>query len=564
VALVAALAMAGLIVGSLSPPQQASAATSEFELLAEIRLPNTAADWINVPVTVAGSTVFVADDSRIYTMGVDQLTLDDTLTLPSGAGTISPWGATSLGGKAFFAYRTRQVVAVDASTKAVTVIPAVCGSGARIVPWITTYADRVYVGCDTAAFVARIDPVSLTVDDTFATGAQNKAMTVVDDTAYITNDGGNSVTPVDLRTDPPTPASTIAVGTRPHYATSFDDTVFVTNYGSSNMSVIKTTVAPPTTSTISVGSAPVPVAACGTGIYTARRGTSEVMYVNPVTQAVQSINSPAFSDPHNLSADQGTVWVLSVNNDRVATIDCDSRTVDDSVSLSAAADWPISIAFSPYRTFVTSVGGTNGYLSVIQTGTPPTPNQPDPPPPVMSSPPASVAAIAGDGSAAVSWTAPVSSGSFAVSHYLATSSPSGRTCLVAAPALACEVRGLSNGTAYTFTVKALTGAGWSDASTPSSAVTPEATPKPTITITGSREGQRIEVSGATTGFGMGGELKPWIRPTAMDSFTQGAATILVGMDGTFEWVRRAGRQVSVYVATPDGSVRSNTVTIRGR
>jgi hypothetical protein len=83
--------------------------------------------------------------------------------------------------------------------------------------------------------------------------------------------------------------------------------------------------------------------------------------------------------------------------------------------------------------------------------------------------------------------------------------------------------------------------------------------KPSITITGSRDGDRIAVTGTTTGFGMGGELKPWLRLAGQGSFTQGVATILVSMDGSFNWGRRAWRQVSVYVATPAGDVRSNTV-----
>lgn len=61
--------------------------------------------------------------------------------------------------------------------------------------------------------------------------------------------------------------------------------------------------------------------------------------------------------------------------------------------------------------------------------------------------------------------------------------------------------------------------------------------------------------GRTTGFGMGGELQPWICPAGKAAFTQGVVNILVGVDGTFEWGRRAGKPVSVYAQTPYGSLR---------
>ena len=200
-------------------------------------------------------------------------------------------------------------------------------------------------------------------------------------------------------------------------------------------------------------------------------------------------------------------------------------------------------------------GYLNGTSSVTGQALPP-------PPPVPSSEPLDVAAVPGDASALVSWSAPASSGSFPVTYYLATSSPGGRTCLTSS--LSCTVAGLTNGTAYTFRVQALTGAGWSPSSDPSEAVTPVAVPRLTVTITGAREGKRISVSGSTTGMGMGAILHPWVRLAGQSTYSQGSAEVLVSMDGTFAWSRRAGREASVYMQTPDGSVRSNTVVITGR
>ena len=135
---------------------------------------------------------------------------------------------------------------------------------------------------------------------------------------------------------------------------------------------------------------------------------------------------------------------------------------------------------------------------------------------------------------------------------------------MAASALECEVVGLTNGTAYTFAVKALTGAGWSAASEPSNAVVPRESAGPSIVIMGSRDEKRIEVTGTTTGFGMGAILNPWVRLAGQSAYAQGSAQVLVSTDGTFAWSRKTGKKVSVYMQTPDASVRSNTVTIRAR
>jgi hypothetical protein len=83
-------------------------------------------------------------------------------------------------------------------------------------------------------------------------------------------------------------------------------------------------------------------------------------------------------------------------------------------------------------------------------------------------------------------------------------------------------------------------------------------------ITGSRDGGRIQIGGTTTGFGTGGELLPWVRLAGQGAYSAGSRTILVGMDGTFEWSRRSAKRASVYVATPTGDVRSNSVTIAAR
>lgn len=83
-------------------------------------------------------------------------------------------------------------------------------------------------------------------------------------------------------------------------------------------------------------------------------------------------------------------------------------------------------------------------------------------------------ATAGDAQASVTFTAPASNGGAAITTYTATANSGGAFGTCAGPA-ACTITvlGLTNGTAYTFTVTATNGAGTSTASSASNSVTPK-------------------------------------------------------------------------------------------
>ena len=101
-------------------------------------------------------------------------------------------------------------------------------------------------------------------------------------------------------------------------------------------------------------------------------------------------------------------------------------------------------------------------------------------PNTVPGPPTSVVATAGNASASVAFVAPTNNGGSAITGYTVTSSPGGITATGATSPI--NVTGLTNGTAYTFTVVATNAIGNSVASSASTAVTPVAV-CPTSTVT---------------------------------------------------------------------------------
>ena len=93
-------------------------------------------------------------------------------------------------------------------------------------------------------------------------------------------------------------------------------------------------------------------------------------------------------------------------------------------------------------------------------------------PNTVPDPPTSVVATAGNASASVAFVAPTNNGGSAITGYSVTSSPGGITATGATSPI--NVTGLTNGTAYTFSVVATNAIGNSSPSTASSAVTPSA------------------------------------------------------------------------------------------
>ena len=114
--------------------------------------------------------------------------------------------------------------------------------------------------------------------------------------------------------------------------------------------------------------------------------------------------------------------------------------------------------------------------------------------------PTAVTSTFGNGSATVSFTAPTGDGGLAVTAYLVTAGPGGAT--QACTSSPCTVTGLTNGTAYTFTVHATNLVGNSAESAPSNAVTPATVPGVPGSVTvvrGDQSAQITFVAPATNG-----------------------------------------------------------------
>ncbi|WP_415374089.1 DUF1566 domain-containing protein [Patiriisocius sp. Uisw_017] len=148
------------------------------------------------------------------------------------------------------------------------------------------------------------------------------------------------------------------------------------------------------------------------------------------------------------------------------------------------------------------------------------------PPATVPDAPTIGTAIAGDAQASVFFTAPISDGGSAITGYTATSSPGGFTGTGTSP---ITVTGLSNGTAYTFSVTATNAIGTSNPSSASNLVT--------LTLT----------TGATIGDLRDGGIVFWVDPT---DNTKGKVCMLAVDEEIANWYDAISR---IYTNTDTGT-----------
>lgn len=210
-----------------------------------------------------------------------------------------------------------------------------------------------------------------------------------------------------------------------------------------------------------------------------------------------------------------------------------------------------------------SWGPTSAASGAVTPLAPPSPGPGPAPTPIAPGVPRDASATAGDERARVTWTVPSYAGSGPISVYRVTASPGGETCFVDAPATACTVRDLINGTPYTFRVQALNEGGWSQPAT-TSPVTPQGPSRPHITLdpgerTANGINDLVSTRGETTGIPAGSRLTPYVRSSREGEYRAGVADVVVSADGSFRWSREVRKSKPLFAYMVYERAESNTV-----
>ncbi len=178
------------------------------------------------------------------------------------------------------------------------------------------------------------------------------------------------------------------------------------------------------------------------------------------------------------------------------------------------------------------------------------------PPTSAPSAPTAATATADNGTATVSFTQPTSDGGSAIIDYTVTSQPDGLTATGTASPV--TVVGLTNGTAYTFTVTARNVVGSSAASPPSNSVTPQApatVPTAPTNLTGTAGNALVSLSWSAPSSNGGAAITDYIiqyRPTGStiwitynDGVSTATATTVSGLSNAtaYDFVVTASNSV---------------------
>jgi hypothetical protein len=156
--------------------------------------------------------------------------------------------------------------------------------------------------------------------------------------------------------------------------------------------------------------------------------------------------------------------------------------------------------------------------------------------PALPGAPVTPSVIAGDTQATISWSVPSSGGNPV--RYIVTNSLDSRTCTVLAPLTSCIIDGLTNSTAYTFTVVAENSTGAGAPSTISTLTTLSSVPP--------------------TGCGLVYGISTLTAPTVNLCSTGRVASAVTASSGNFAWTCKVGSTIA-NCSAPGASVAGGNV-----
>ncbi len=180
--------------------------------------------------------------------------------------------------------------------------------------------------------------------------------------------------------------------------------------------------------------------------------------------------------------------------------------------------------------------------------------------------PASVTATAGNASATVAFSAPTDTGGVAITGYTVTSTPGNLTATGTSSPI--QITGLTNGTSYTFTVRATNSAGQGAASASSNAVTPAAPATNTAPVISGSPATTVARGGSysftPSAFDADGQLLTFSISTlpgwASFSSSTGALT---GTPAATDVGTTSGIVISVSDGTATASLPAFSITVEG-
>lgn len=223
--------------------------------------------------------------------------------------------------------------------------------------------------------------------------------------------------------------------------------------------------------------------------------SSIVLSGSPTSAATSVTFTVTFGESaSNISTDDFVLTAIGTAAGTIASVSASSGTsVTVTVNtITGSGTLRLDLKASTNITDTTGNGnGTNGFVAAFTGGSTHTVAVP-----TVPSAPTSPVATAGNGQVSVVFTAPGNTGGASITSYTVTASPGGATGTGSSSPIV--VTGLTNGTAYTFTVTATNSVGTSSASNATNSVTPQATQTITFTNPGAQNYGTTPTFSATT------------------------------------------------------------------